>query len=178
MSIQAKWGPLLFVVSTSKITSLSDLTTNFSLKTDVNEDTSEASSTNTKGRELQKVSFMVRYLRAAGIDPREQMENWGAQLGNSYPLYVGGRIFGPSSLQLESIDVSSIQLSNNGEILSCDIMVSFLESTEVTRTTTTSTAKTSNSEAMNATASASEKSTKKVSIQRDMTNSVVWRLEM
>ena len=166
MSIQAKWGPFSFVVSSSKITSISELATTFSLKTDTNEDTSEGSSVNTKGRELQKVSFMVRYLLAAGVDPRDQMERWGAAVGNSYPLYVGGRVFGPAALKLQTADVSATRLNNSGVMISCDILLSFIESTEVTKYTSTPTETASNSAALNATASASEKSTKKVSVQR------------
>lgn len=167
MSIQAKWGPLSFVVSPSQITSISGLSTSYALKTDVNEDTSGTPPVNTKGRELQPVSITVSYLRAAGVDPRNQMAQWAAQVGNSYPLYLGGRVFGPPKLQLQNVDVAEIRLNNSGEILSCDLTLSFLEYSPTTysnaATSSVKAATPSKSAALNATASKSDKTTKKAS---------------
>lgn len=177
MSIQAKWGPISFVVSASQITSISDLTTSYTLKADVNEDTSGTPPINTKGRELQPVSLKVTYLRAAGADPRNQLALWRSLIGSSYPLYLGGRVFGPSKLQLQNVDVSGIFLSNNGDILSCDVTVSFLEYSPTTYTNAATSsvvneAAPSKSAALSAKPSTSDKSTKKVSASKD--TSAYW----
>lgn len=214
MSIQAKWGPLSFVVSANKINSISDFVTSFAVKTDVNSDTSGASVVNTKGREPQPISFKVKLLRAAGIDPLSYVETLKQQVGETNQLYLNGRAFGPSKLQLQRVDISETRLNNDGEMLACDALLSFLEyspSTSVSTTKTTTTKKTATStpskstaasttssaynatpaqrdaniradtsahwttekdRAINATASASDKSTKKVSASKD--TSAYW----
>ena len=116
-----------FVVSTSQIDSITEFSTTYALKTNVNEDTSGTPPINTKGRELQPVNISVRYLRAAGVDPRSKMEQWAAQVGQNYPLYIGGRVFGPSKLQLQIVDVAAVSFSNSGDMIKCDLMLSFME---------------------------------------------------
>lgn len=206
MSIQAKWGPISFVISASQIASISGLSTTYAMKTDVNEDTSGTPPINTKGRELQPVNITVTYLRAAGVDPRNMMEKWGAQVGKNYPLYLGGRIFGPPKLQLQIVDVANIRLSNSGDMIACDVVLSFMEYSPTTysnaatkrvvkaatsavkdtsgynatpaqrdantRADTSAHWTTEKDRAMNAKASTSDKSTKKVSASKD--TSAYW----
>lgn len=127
MGYQARWGPKGFVISASKIVGIEDLKTAYALKTDTNEDTSGTPPTNTKGRELQTVSFSTTYLRAAGTDPRGQLKEWYAQVGNAYPLYLGEKIFGPPKLQLQTVDVSDVKLDNAGNMLACKVSLTFKE---------------------------------------------------
>ena len=130
MEYTALWGPKGFIVSPSKIVPLMDLSTSFSIKSDSGNDTSGSSVTNTKGRELQSVSLSTLYVRGAGVDPRGQIAEWEALVGQSYPLYIEGKRFGPPKLMLESVDVSDVLLNNAGVFLQCAIAVKFKENAE------------------------------------------------
>lgn len=174
MRYQARWGPKGFIISTSKIVSIEGLTTSYELKKDVNEDTSGTPPTNTKGMELQPVSLSVKYLRAAGTDPRGQLAEWRAQVGNAYPLYIGGRIFGPPKLQLQKVGVNDVQLDNNGNMIACTVSLDFMEYSPTSTSNAASSAKkttvgssgTANTKtaAMSAKPSTADKATKKTSV--------------
>lgn len=134
MATQASWGPKSFVISNSKITGIKDLKTAYALKTGNNEDTSGTPPTNTKGRELQEVSFSVQYLKAAGANPRSELSSWYGQIGNAYPMYLGGKTFGPPKLQLQHVDVSDVILSNSGDMLACTLSISLKEYSDTSTT--------------------------------------------
>lgn len=141
MGYQARWGPKGFIISTSKIVAIENLTTSFELKQNANNDTSGTPPTNTEGMELQPVTISTRYLRAAGVDPRGQIEEWRAQVGNAYPLYLAGQLFGPPKLQLQKVDVSDMKLDNKGNILACTVNLSFKEYSPTSTTNASSSAK-------------------------------------
>lgn len=124
---QAKWGPKGFLVSPAKIVPFKDFTTSMTLKADSENDTSGTAPINTRGRELQPMTFSTTYLRAAGVDPRAQIEEWEGELGNSYPLYIGGKRFGPPKMKLTQVSVSDVVLSNNGEFLQASLSFTFAE---------------------------------------------------
>ena len=140
MEYTALWGPKGFIVSPTKIVPLMNLSTSFAVKTDTGNDTSGTAATNTKGRELQAVSLSTIYVRGAGVDPRGQIAEWEAQVGKSYPLYIGGQRFGPSKLMLKSVDVSDILLTNTGKFLQCAVSLTFEEYSNSSNTVTTSSA--------------------------------------
>ena len=128
-------------MSPSKIVPLMDLKTSFAAKTNNGNDTSGTAKTNAKGRELQSVTLSTLYVRGAGVDPRGQIAEWEAQVGNSYPLYIEGQRFGPAKLMLKSVDVSDILLSNTGKFLQCAVALKFEEYANETKTTSTNTTK-------------------------------------
>ena len=130
MEYTALWGPKGFIISPSKIVPLMNLATSFAVKSDSGNDTSGAAVTNARGRELQKVSLSTLYVRGAGVDPRGQIAEWEAVVGQSHPLYIEGQRFGPPKLTLKSVDVSDVLLSNSGKFLQCAISVNFEEYTE------------------------------------------------
>ena len=82
---QCRWGPKGFIISPDKIVPLVGLSTSLTLKADSENDTSGTQPTNTRGRELRPMSFSVPYYAAAGVDPRDQIRQWEAELGNAYP---------------------------------------------------------------------------------------------
>ena len=169
MEYTALWGPKGFIISPSKIVPLMNLSTSFSVKSDTGNNTSGASTTNTKGRELQTVSLSTLYVRGAGVDPRGQIAEWEAQVGKSYPLYIQGQRFGPSKLMLKSVDVSDVLLTNTGKFLQCAVSLTFEEYANGTKVSSTGTgtsasasqAASAYSVAMNATASPQDKAAKK-----------------
>lgn len=179
MSNMAQWGPKEFLLSPTKIILMENFSTSVELKADSENDTSGTSPTNTRGLVARPVSFSVTYTRAAGVDPRAQVEEWESLVGQSNPLYIGDKRFGPSSLLLKKVDSSNLVMSPKGDFLSVTVNLSFVENSggktaSATKTTTTK-KKTSTGnntasiyaeakskqKAMNATASASDKNAKK-----------------
>ena len=176
MEYTALWGPKGFIISPSKIVPLMNLSTSFSVKTDSGNTTGGSSTTNMRGRELQTLSLSTLYVRGAGVDPRGQIAEWEAQVGNAYPLYIQGQRFGPSKLVLKSVDVSDVLLSNAGVFLQCAVSLQFEEyATEAVKTKTTTNSTTAatqaastynkiveqKKEALNATAKPQDKAVKK-----------------
>lgn len=181
MSIMAQWGSKEFLLSPTKIMLMENFSTSVTLKTDNQNDTSGTSSTNTRGLEARPVSFSVTYTKAVGVDPRTQLEEWENLVGQSNPLYIGGKRFGPSSLLLNKVDSSDFVFSPSGDFLSVTVGLSFVEKTEgktssASKTTTTKKSTSSGSSksssiyaealakqnAMNATAPPDDKKTKKM----------------
>ncbi len=127
MQYLAKWGPKGFLVSPNKVVPFGGFSTSFSLKKDSKNDTSGSAPTNTRGLELVKMSFETTYLIAAGVDPRAQIEEWKNLIGNSYPLILGGKKFGPDKMMLSSVAVSDCMFSNAGKMLRAKVSLSFEE---------------------------------------------------
>lgn len=167
----AKWGNKGFLISDSKIVPLSNLATAFNRKADENEDTSGTPPVNTRGLELQSITFDTVYLAAAGVDPREQMEDWKNQFGKQYPLFINGRQFGPDLLELESVSFSDILLDGRGQFLQVKASITLKEYVPPTekvsakQTASGSSGSSSagtNAGAMAATASTKDKADKKI----------------
>ena len=123
----AKWGIKGFLISPDKIVPFNNLSTSFALKSENNTDTSGTAPTNTRGRELQTITFTTTYMTATGVDPRKQMKEWYALVGKTYPLYIGGEQFGPPLLQLEKVDWNNYQFAPNGKIISADASITLKE---------------------------------------------------
>lgn len=123
----AKWGNKGFLVSPEKIVPMLALSTGFVRKADTNNDTSGQPTTNTRGIELQEIQLQTRYLAAMGVDPRGQIDEWKAEFGKQYPLYINGQQFGPDLLELDRVDITEIKLDNNGKFLSVDMTINLIE---------------------------------------------------
>lgn len=176
MGYAARWGPKGFVISASKIVPFNDLKTSITLKTDSENDTSGTAPTNTRGRELQPVTFSTTYLRAAGVDPRAQWEEWGKLVGSKYPLYVEEKRFGPALLTLKQVDLSDVLTDNRGRFLKATISITLEEHSEGKSSKLTNTTDTASKagatyaatvaarkEALNATAPKAERAARKFS---------------
>ena len=166
MPIMAGWGPKKFQVTNSQIVALEGLTTSLTLKEDSENDTSGTQPTNTRGRNLRPISFKVTYLAAAGTDPRAEIDEWEQLLGKMYPLYVGGKFFGARSMKLIEVSSSDILLSNAGQFIRAVVGIKLEEGSEgkTSKLVSTNNAKAeieSTVAALNATASASDKASKK-----------------
>ena len=180
MGYMAQWGPKKFLLSPTKIMLMENFSTSVELKADSENDTSGTSPTNTRGLVAQPVSFSVTYTRAAGADPRAQLEEWESLVGQSNPFYIGGKLFGPKSLMLKKVDASNFVFSPKGDFLSVTVNLSLLEnsggktSSAAKSGTTASANKTASvyaetvakRKAMSATASASDRNDKKPSAIR------------
>ena len=172
MSYMAQWGSKGFILSPTQIVILENFSTSVELKSDSESDTSGTSHTNTRGLEARPVSCSVTYTRAAGVDPRTQLEEWESLVGKSNPLYIGGKLFGPSSLILQTVESTDFAFSPTGDFLSVTINLSFIEDTGGKTSSTTKKKKNvsyngksgyispvTKAKAMNATASKSDRKT-------------------
>ena len=126
----ARWGPKGFTVSPSLIVPFNGFSTSLSLKADSENDTSGTAPSNTRGRELRPINFETVYVAAAGVDPRDQVAQWEAQLGNSYPLYIGEKRFGPPKMKLTNVAVSDVQFTSTGQWISCKVALTLEEYSE------------------------------------------------
>ena len=154
MGYMARWGSKGFIVSASKVVPLEDFATSFALKSDTNGDTSGTPPTNTQGMELQPLSVKTRYMRALGTDPIGQIAEWKAQVGKTYPFFLGGKSLGPK-FTLKNVDISETMFAPDGTMLSCTVSLSFEEYSTATDTDAAATA--SKADAMSAKPSTSEK---------------------
>ena len=165
MGYAATWGPKGFIISASKIVAMENLTTSLTLKADSENDTSGTQPTNTRGRELRPITFDVTYLAAAGVDPRGQIDEWEAQLGNAYPLIIDGRRFGAEKMKLTKVDSKITLHPNTGKFIQVDIGITLEEySGGKTSKLVSNSAKQQVEDkvaALNTTASTSDKATKK-----------------
>jgi len=132
MGVMAKWGPMTFEVAPQKITSLTGFKTSFKLKSDANNDTSGTPPTNTRGRELESVQFNVKYVRAAGTEPRSQMGTWRSLIGKVHVLYVGGKAWGAANFQLETVELANVVWDSNGNMLEAEVAITLTEYTKST----------------------------------------------
>lgn len=130
MKYLAKWGPKGFLISPSKIVPFNDFATTVALKADSENDTSGTPPTNTRGRELQQMNFSTTYLRAAGVDPRAQWEEWQSLIGKVYPLLIEGRQFGPAKMLLTEVSLSDVEFSNTGAFLTATVNIILQEYSE------------------------------------------------
>lgn len=167
MGYAARWGPKGFLIAQNKIVVMEGLTTSLTLKQDSENDTSGTEPTNTRGRDLRPISFEVTYLAAVGVDPRGQIDEWEAELGNAYPLIIGGEQFGPDKMKLTKVDTKEILLHpNTGKFLKVTIGITLEEESEGKTSqlldSQTPSLEGSQEEAMGATPSASDKASKKI----------------
>lgn len=130
MGYMASWGPKGFLVSTTKVAVLEGLNTSLTLKQDSENDTSGTQPTNTRGRELRPITFKVKYLAAMGVDPRGQLKEWEAELGNAYPLIVGGERFGAEKMKLTKVAASDIILTNSGAFIQVVVNITLEEDSD------------------------------------------------
>lgn len=124
MTNMAQWGPKKFLLSPTKIMVLETFSTAVELKSDSENDTSGTSPTNTRGLLPRPVTFAVTYARAAGADPRTEVEEWENLVGASNPLYIGSKQFGKNSLILKKVESSEFVFSPKGDILSVFVNIS------------------------------------------------------
>ena len=175
MGYLAQWGPKGFLVSPTKIVPLNDLSTTVSLKADSENDTSGTPATNTRGLEPQTITLSTTYMRAAGVDPRAQFDEWSSLVGGVNPLLIEGKRFGPAKLQLTQVSLSGVEFNNAGVMLKADVSITLTEYAEKKESTKSKAAAAAankaagtyaatvaaKKEALSATASKSDKAAKK-----------------
>lgn len=140
MKYTLRWGPMGCVVSPTKVIPLSNFKTSYTLKEDSGTDTSGSEEIVQKGMELQPVSFTIVYAKATGSDPLDRLNEWAALVGKSYPLYLGGKRFGPKKMLLKQVDLSECLLGYDGSMIQATVAISLVEDSTggTTKASTTS----------------------------------------
>lgn len=167
MGYKAQWGPMGFIVSPTKIVPFDSMTTTIAVKSDSGNDTSGKSTTNNRGLELQSIQFSTKYLKAAGVDPRERFEEWTSLVGSANPLYIGEQRFGPAQMLLKSVAISESILSTEGVFLSITLTIT-LEEVAGTGTTKKSSTKSTKSSGSSSSKKAAETYAKTVEKKKAM----------
>ena len=180
MGYLAQWGPKGFLVSPTKIVPLNDFSTTVAIKADSENDTSGTDPTNTRGLEPQVISLSTIYLRAAGVDPRGQFDEWSSLVGAAHPLLIEGKRFGPPKMQLTQVSLSGVKFNDNGIMLSAEVSITLTELPDKSGTVSSKAASASQAasvyeatvaakkQALNASASKADKATKKPSAFKEV----------
>lgn len=180
MGYMAQWGPKGFIVSPNKIVPINDFSTTVALKADSENDTSGTNPTNTRGLEPQTIMLSTTYLRAAGVDPRGQFEEWSSLVGAAHPLLIEGKRFGPPKMQLSQVDLSGVEFTSTGAWLKAEISITLAELPDKKGTVSSNAASASatkaasvyeatvaaKKQALNASASKADKSVKKPALNK------------
>ena len=159
MPTTAKWGPMQFVVTSSKIIPLSGLKITQAVKTETQTNSNGNSVTNIKGKGAMAINFSTTYLASAGVDPRAKFEEWLALVGKAHPLYIGGKRVGPKQLTLENVEISNTKHTNGGAFLAVEVAVSLKEYADETTTKTTTKKSSSKSSSAKSSSKAATKAT-------------------
>lgn len=155
MAQMAKWGPKIWTVSAKKVVALEGLSFSYTQVADNNTSTEEEKTTNERGTELFPLTFTTTLHSGAGVDVRAEIESWEALVTKVYSFFLGGRILGPK-LQLRKVAVSGVKLDDLGRIRLATLSLEFKEYDEKTTSVKVTTS------ALDVTASASAKTTKKL----------------
>lgn len=137
MQYSARWGNKGFLCTANKIVPLMDFKSTVSAKTETQTDTSGTSKVNIKGLELQKISLATIYLRAAGVDPRAQVEEWESLVTQYNDLYIEGKRFGRGKMMLKRVTTTDLLTTNTGKFLQAKVALEFEEYPEQTETNVT-----------------------------------------
>ena len=143
MTYTARWGKKGFLTSPTKVVPFQDFKTGVALKTDSENDTSGTNPTNTRGLEAQTITFSTTYMRAAGVDPRAQYEEWCGEIGKSYPLYIGNKRFGPAKMMLTKVDIADQLLTPSGEFAMISLSLTLAEPSKFDKKKTSTKSKSS-----------------------------------
>lgn len=127
MGVIAIWGNKTFEINPNKIYPLTDFQTAFKLKSDANSDTSGTDPINTRGRELETITFSTKLVAGLGVNVRNEFGSWRKLVGQSHPIIIGGASFGAGNFQLNSVDISESELDVNGNFLMAKLSFTFTE---------------------------------------------------
>ena len=106
MAIMAQWRGMRWEISPNMIKAIAGLSTSYKLKASTDEDGRRK----VEGFELQPLSL-----------------DYDVSVGQIGPFYLGGRRFGPRSVQLDEVSIGDLVLDNFGRIRSARISLKFTE---------------------------------------------------
>lgn len=129
--IMAYWNNMKWEVSSKQLAYLEGLTTAYSIDTDTNADKEGQKPTETVGLSLVEIAFNTTYRVETGTSNiRSVLDTWKSMVGVAAPLIIGNSIFGPDKMQLQSVNVSNVDLSPKGVIRAATLSFKFKEFAE------------------------------------------------
>lgn len=166
MQYIARWGPKGFLCTPKKVVPFESFSSTIAAKTKNQEAEWGKDKIEVRGMELEKMAFSTVYVKCAGVDPWAQVEEWRSLVRKVYPLYIGGKRFGPDKMILKEVGVSETVFNNEGVLLSVRLDISLEEYADEQTTATTidntiPEGASGYAAALNITASADEKAARK-----------------
>ncbi|MBR1625599.1 MAG: hypothetical protein IJ681_00475 [Bacteroidales bacterium] len=120
----AKFYKLEWNINPSEVKLLTGIESESKLKTDTNGNTGEQKFA---GYELKPLKFSYKLSKSAGANIVREIELLRSIRGVTAPFYLNKhRLFAPAYM-LTDFSVSNFVLANDGQILECDISLSFIE---------------------------------------------------
>lgn len=111
----AYWNGMTWECGQNEISRIESLSTSFAMQTETNADKEGASPTETVGLKEIEISLSTTYRIETGTsDIKGMISTWRSMVGIAAPLIIGSEIFGPDKVQLQSVDVSNVQMRPNG----------------------------------------------------------------
>jgi len=124
----AYWNGMKWECGSKLITYMDGLSTSKGIKTDSNSDKDGKAPTETVGMAEIEVAFTTTYRVETGTrDIKGTIAQWNALIGQAAPLIIGGEIFGPDKLQLQSVGQSNISLRPDGSFNAVTLSFKFKE---------------------------------------------------
>lgn len=122
MPVMLSWHGRSLEVSPRKVMPVEGLSRSFTIKSD-EEDTSP------RLTDPETMSFNATMVSGMGFDIRSEIEVWGALVGVSDTLYIGGSQCGARMMQLTSFSTSDVLLTPEGRFVSASCSFEFKEDT-------------------------------------------------
>ncbi|MBC8581115.1 phage tail protein [Zhenhengia yiwuensis] len=125
----AMFGPKGFTVSSNKVITFDEFSSNSSLETEKQESKDKKPSTYIKGAGLDTFSVKVRLDRALGVYPMAQIEDWMSikDKAEAYPFLLNGKPFLNTKWILKSVGISETHIDNTGYMIAATLTLSFEE---------------------------------------------------
>ena len=125
----ASFGKKVFQVSANKLYTLVGLEWSGSLDTESQDKLKDKPSTYIKGIGLNTMSFEVQLRSDFKVDVRAEIESWEAIRDKQAPdlFILGARPVGKNKWLLKSVNVSGLEIDNNGRILKAALKLEFEE---------------------------------------------------
>lgn len=126
--VMAYWNGMQWTVSGQQISYLESLSTSFGIETQTNTDKDGNAASETVARKLIEISLDTTYMVETGTrDVRGVINQWNGLIGKTSPFVLGNQTFGPSKVQLMSVNVSDVRLSPNGVMMAAKLAFKFRE---------------------------------------------------
>ena len=125
----AMFGPKGFTVSSNKVITFDEFSSNSSLETEKQESKDKKPSTYIKGAGLDTFSVKVRLDRALGVYPMAQIEDWMSikDKAEAYPFLLNGKPFLNTKWILKSVGISETHIDNTGYMIAATLTLNFVE---------------------------------------------------
>ena len=127
MGVVCSWGGKKWIIDAKTLTALNELTLTRELDVEEGDVKDGKAPTTVKGYKAQTLTTTHRVSFSAGSDPRAEFEAWQALLGKRSGFHVEGTRISAPALILDSVEFMATAISNTGEFLAAEIILTFSE---------------------------------------------------